>query len=303
MWLHTFSTNYNFHQLSLKDMFGNKKSNHKVAPFVSNTTDDDSSERKADRLVACLRDVLLKSNTNGEFATLGITPRVLVKNFEYRIQTLVQTTATYCVTISQHQQPERNDDTPAGGLATTPQIHVEYAFRNKRVYTEGQLRIQLRVGDSIFPAVTLLTFSGKVADDPFFQQLLPQVKTVLDDFFPVVIMHTTTTTINFSSLDNLEKGIAGRRQHERATRTGGELGAALAAFEKAKQRKKNNKPQRGPEKAQLAVAAGNQEQSLAKGGVVNKLRSFSRVSTWQFLRVTSVMAMVAVYFWYFRPSL
>jgi len=269
--------------------------NKKVMPLVVPSTAD---EAKADQLVERLRDLLLQNNSNGAFATLGITPRVFVKNFEQRIHHLLLT------------RQEHQIETLEGGTGDG-QIHVDYAFRNKGTYTEGQLRLQLRFGDDVYPAVTLLTFSGKIAGDPLFQELLPQVKSVLDDFFPVVVMHSSST-----SSDNVEKGIVHPvadiiapchqrlRRQNRALACGGELGAALAAYKQKGSHRKVK--QRNVFTATCTVVEKlpqhHHHQKVLCASII-ATKGPSSISAWQLIRAASVVTMVAFYFWYLRPSL
>jgi hypothetical protein len=242
-------------------------------------------EEKVDRLVECLRDLVLQNNSDGEFATLGITPRVFVKSFEQRIHYFMEEQA--------------NDENPA----EQSEIHIDYAFRNKGPYTEGQLRLHLRIGSAVYPAVNLLTFSGKIASAPIFRELLPKVKKALDEFFPVVVVHSSSDVEKGVVLDGTgnipaEHPLMGR--HVKPTGCGGELGAALIAFKQRGYPKKAKQRTSIPVATAIRVEAVPKKQLPSATLVTNK--GFPSGRSWSFIRILALMGAAAFYVWYIKPS-
>lgn len=158
----------------------------------------EGSTETATRLIECLRDCILNDcNSNGEFADIGISPRVFTVDFEDRIRILVQL------------QQETEDAV----------VIVGYALRCNVTFWDVHLRLHVEGRSTEY--VDLLTFSRSVAQHEFFQTLLPRVENVLKDFFP-------TTSIQPAPELLATKSLVPKTRKKRVAECGGELASALA---------------------------------------------------------------------------
>lgn len=159
----------------------------------------EGSTETATRLIECLRDCILNDcNSNGEFADIGITPRVFMVDFEDRIRTLLQL------------QQETEDTV----------VVVGYALRCNVNFWDVHLRLHVKGRSTEY--VDLLSFSRSVAQHKFFQTLLPRVENVLKDFFPTCIQPAPEL------LATKKSSLVPMTRKKRVAECGGELAAALA---------------------------------------------------------------------------
>ena len=136
-----------------------------------------SLDAKSEKLIEALRTTVLHANSHGEFLELGISPDVVLNDdFVLRAKTFVEL------------QSKQNS-----------KVIVGYWMKKTAPFPEGLLLAVLSGGRAIEThpgTLTIVRFSGKNADNDFFQTLLDVVVSVLQDFFPVLRREDSGTANN-----------------------------------------------------------------------------------------------------------
>lgn len=158
--------------INMSDLMSKNKSDMKEA-F---TATKESLDAKSERLIEALRTTVLNANSHGEFLELGISPAVLTDDFVMRVKTFVEL------------QSKENEN-----------VIVGYWMKQASRYSEGWLLAVLS-GRHAFETsphtLAIVRVSGKNADNQFFETLLDDVVSVLQDFFPVIRREDNGTANN-----------------------------------------------------------------------------------------------------------